>query len=424
MTPEEKGELKSSFKEVVDEGLKPINEKIGSIQTKHAEIDERLKKIEALPTKTFQTARASDVGKKVYGFKLSKMGTQPLPGLGGKCIRQVAAENPHMFEAFSQEGKLEDFGEFMLDFIQASKFQNPDARQKLYERQKANYAEGGATTGDTLVPIEYQWDMIQLARNRAFALQECTVLPMGTDTLTLPREATMVSVNWTAEAVAATDGEGTLDSVTLTAKKLTALATASNELLNDSAVDLVGLLTEQFSYAVNLELDNQVLAGTGSPVSGLMKGTAGTSVVLGTGSAGFSMVHADNFSNAISQLEEGYTGNAKWIFHRTLKHYLRILKDTTGNYIYQKPEGGNPGQIWEYPYIVSEKALTTGASTVAAIFGNLRYFYIGRRLGQMSLELDPYGKFAEYQTRFRIVTRWGLALARSAAFVSIKTSAT
>lgn len=419
----EKDELKTSFKEVVEEGLKPVNEKIDGVAKGQIELDARLKKIEEMPVKA-QRVQASDVGRKVYGFKVNRFGTEKLPGLGGKSLRQFIADNPHSFESFQSDEKFEDFGEFMLDFIQASKFQNPEARRKLYERQqKSDYAEGGATTGDTLVPIEYQWDMIQLARNRAFALNECSVIPMSGDTLTLPREASMVTVAWKTEAEAAAAGEGTFDSVTLNAKKLTALATASNELLTDAAVDLVGILTEQFSYAVNLELDNQVLSGTGSPVSGLMKGTAGYSVVLATGSANFSMLTADNFSNAISQLEDGDLAGAKWVLGKTVKHYLRILKETTGGYIFAAPGGGVPGTIWEYPYIESSKVPSNAVSTVAALFGNLRYFYIGRRLGSMVLDMDPYGKFAEYQTRFRIVTRWGLALARSTAFATIKTAA-
>lgn len=419
----EKDELKTTFKEVVEEGLKPVNEKIEGVAKSQSELDARLKKIEELPVKA-QRVNASEVGRKVYGFKVSRFGTERLPGLGGKSLRQHIADNPHSFEAFNDDEKFEDFGEFLLDFVQASKYQNPEARRKLYERQqKANYAEGGATTGDTLVPVEYQWDMIQLARNRAFALNECSVIPMSGDTLTLPREASMVTVAWKDEATPAADGEGTFDSVTLNAKKLTALATASNELLGDAAVDLVGILTEQFSYAVNLELDNQVLSGTGAPVSGLMKGTAGYSVVLGTGSGNFSMVIADNFSNAISQLEDGDLAGAKWVFGKTMKHYLRILKETTGGYIFAQPGAGVPGTVWEYPYIESSKCPANATSTVAALFGNLRYFYIGRRLGSMVLDMDPYGKFAEYQTRFRIVTRWGLALARASAFATIKTSA-
>lgn len=422
LSQEEKSELKASFKEVVDDGLKTVKTDIESIKNENKELKSKVEAIEKLPLGNISKGRASDVGKKVYGYKLSKMGTQRLPGLG-KSLRQHIADNKYDFDVWSDDEQFDKYCEFMLDFIQASKFRNPEAQQKLYAIQKANYAEGGATTGDTLVPIEYQWEMIQLARNRAFALNECTVIPMSTDTLKLPREASMVTVAWKAEAEAAAAGEGTFDDVTLTAKKLTALATASNELLSDAAVDLVGILTEQFSYAVNQELDSQVLKGTGDPVSGLMKGTAGTSIVLATGSAHFSKVIADNFSDAISRLPDGYAANAKWVLHRTLKHYVRILKDTNGGYIYAQPGLQTPGTIWEYPYIISENATTTAASTVAALFGNLRYFYIGRRMGAMTLDIDPYGKFAENQTRFRIVTRWGLSLALAAAFVSIVTSA-
>lgn len=430
LTAEEKADLKKSFKEVVEEGVNPTKAELKTAQDelkttkdKLTAVETELGKIKSLPIVQRGPTYIPDLNKKVYGHKIAKCGTSRLTLLG-KSLRQEIADNKHQFETFSDDESLEKYAEFMLTFIEARCKNNPTAMQKLYEmQQKAAYAEGGATTGQTLVPIEYQWDMIQLARNFTFALNECQVWPMSRDQLQLPREASMVSVGWKGEAIAADQGEGTFDSVTLNAEKLTALAISSNELISDSALDLVGILTEQFSYAVNLELDKQVLAGTGSPVSGLMKGTAGVSIVLATGSAHFSKLIGDNYSDAISRLPDGYLNNAKWVLHRSLKHYVRTMKDNNGAYIFQSPAGAQPGTIWEYPYIISENATTTAASTVAAVFGNLRRFYIGRRLGEMTLDVDPYGKFPEYQTRFRIVTRWGFAMALAAAFVSIVTSA-
>ena len=53
----------------------------------------------------------------------------------------------------------------------------------------------------------------------------------------------------------------------------------------------------------------------------------------------------------------------------------------------------------------------------------MRYFALGRRLQSMTLDLDPYGLFTNYQTRFRIVNRWGMSIGLPGGFCRIVTAA-
>ena len=89
-----------------------------------------------------------------------------------------------------------------------------------------------------------------------------------------------------------------------------------------------------------------------------------------------------------------------------------------------QPAGGNPGTIWEIPYFESVKApTTTGVSTAFITLGNWKKFYLGRKIGGMSLRIDPYGKFKENQTQFGVVTRWAPKIARAQAFTRLVTAA-
>jgi HK97 family phage major capsid protein len=401
----EMDQMKTAFKEVVSAELNPIKEQLKSAE-------EKIAKLEAAPAKG--QAPAIVTSKKVYGYNVEKMGSQ---------IREKAAKNPAMFKTFSDEEKMNDFSEFMLDVVQATKFRNPAAHQKLFERQeKAAYQEGATSEGGYLVPVEYQWDMIQLAREKTFALNECTVVNMSTNSLKLPKELTLAAVTWDDEEATFSSGEGTFDQVSLTARRCGATATVSNELLQDSAVDVVSILSEQFSYATLLDLDRVVLIGDGTKssayTSGIMNGTAGNSVVLSTSL--ITSLTADKLSDAIAAISEGYLMNAKFVMGKTAKAQIRTLKGSTNDhYIYQQPGAQASGSIWEYPYFTTTKvpALTTGKTAV--LFGNMKYFYLGRRLGVLTLDVDPYGKFDTYQTRFRVCTRWGFALANSSAFCAV-----
>jgi len=384
---EQMKELSDSFKKTVDEGLAPINEKIGALEADVKAIKE---------TPVYKNASVRNVEGDVYkGRKLSKMGA----ALKEKCV------DNHTFETFKREENIDKFSKFMIDVV-----------------DKAVYAEGATATGGALVPEEYQWDMIQIARNDFFMLREAKVVNMNSDTLYLPAELTLPTVEWDVEAGTIGDSEGTFSQIKLETQRMNSLVTTSNELLQDGAIDIVSILTEQLSYGANYELDKQALVGTGSPCSGLFKGIAGTSLVLGTGSANFSMLIGDNFSEAISKLSQGYLNGAKWIVGKDVKHYLRTLKDKNNGYIFQAPSAGQSATLWEYPILESAHCPTTNKNTVAAVFGNLKNFIIGRRMGAMAIEIDPYGLFTTYQTRFRMVTRWALEVGNAKAFVSIVTA--
>ncbi len=237
----------------------------------------------------------------------------------------------------------------------------------------------------------------------------------------------MVSVAWTDEAGSITAFNPTFGQVTLTAKKLAGLTSAiSSELLSDTAIDIVGLLVEQFMYAIGQELDNQVLNGTGSPVSGILSAAAGYSVVLGTGSTSFSAIGANDVRSMIRKLSSADAALAKFIYSKDIQFYLDTLKDSNGRYIYREPAGDRPAALWNRPIIESAKAPAESASAVSTAFialAFLKYFYIGRRMGAMAFASDPYTNFATDEVRFRVLTRWALAMARSTAFVRAITAA-
>lgn len=423
-----------AIKGAISEGVKPLEDSIKSLETKIGEtdtsakaIDARLKKIEALPALTKRETAAMGSSDRYKGYRIDNQMRE---------IRHFASKNPDKFQVFSEPEKADEYVKFMIDLSRALTSKNPadhaDYHKRLAEYVeksgdpivKAAYAEGAGSTGGYLVPTEYLWDMIQLARSRTFALDYCRIVPMGTNVLVLPSEASLPTVAWTAEAVAATESEGTFGQITLTAKRLDAFSVVSNEQLADSAMDLVGILTEQFGYAQALELDNQVLNGTGAPFSGVLGAACGNSVVLAATSTNFSAQIADNYANAIFQLNEADAANAKWIINRISKFYLRTLKDTQGRPIFAPPGSATPGTIYEIPYVVSEKMTNTSAvSTGFAVLGDWKKMLIGRRLGFGSLDVDPYGLFTASQTRFRLASRWAFSFGRASAFCRIITAA-
>lgn len=396
-----------------------VQAEIGPIKTGIEAIDTRLKAVEALPFLKSGARGAGIISKEVYrGYKIHGQGEQ---------LREKLIENKHKFQVLSNMDEFDNFCKFMLD-AKAAMTGDVQAQLKLQEaRQKAtDMVEGSDAVGGYAVPIEYDPDLIKLARETSFLLQNATVVPMGSSVRKYPAELTLLSNTWEDEAAAIDEQNPTLSQVTLTAKKLASLTSGiSSELLSDSMFDIVGWLTEQFMYTQALELDNQALNGTGAPCSGVLTAACGYSVILAStvlGSTNFSAITADKLSEMIYKLSEVDAANAKFVYNRLIQHYIRTAKDSNGAYIWQKPEGGRPGTIWETPYIQSSQAPgTSGSSTAFVALGNWKYFYVGQRSG-MVIAANPYSDFANDLISFRAIRRVALSIARSTAFVRLLTA--
>lgn len=392
------------LQDAIGKGLEPIStevkataEAVKATGETVKKLDERVSAIEKLPLDTLKALNINTISKEHRGYRLAKQ---------ARAIREMVGKNPGMFEGFTSDEKIDEYCKGVIDLV-----------------RKTTMNETTSSQGAYLVPDEFQWDIIKLARNRSFALQFCKVVPMGSDTLYIPAELTHGAVAWKGESVQLAQSDSTFAQVALSAKKLTAYTALTNELLQDSAIDIAGLLTDQLVYATVQELDNQLLNGTGDPVSGLGTAACGYSVVCSAGGS-MSTVTASDLSLMISKISDGYLGGSRFLIGRLALHYVRALKDTTNQPIFANPGATVPGTVYEFPYAMTENiANTDGASKLMGVFGNFNYFVIGRRLSAMALESNPYSRFDYYETQFRMVTRWALAYGKSTAFVRLLSAA-
>lgn len=433
MTPEER--LKSLLKEISGELKQEVKEQLeerdAKLQEKFGNLEEHIKSL-GVPTVTspapvditLPTAEGKEIKKRVYsGYSLD---------LQGKELSEML-ERPDLSPYLKHQCAIKDqafrdrFSTYMIDVIQA-KFGNPEAQRNLWAASQAAKAmsEGSAGDGGYLVPDEYTAEILAFARLNSVALQECRIWPMTSDVKRIPAESANVAVAWNTESTAASATSPTITEVVLTAKKLDAYTSVSNELLQDSMVDIVSWLTSQFSEAIGQAIDSAVFSGTGVPCSGLCQGSPSctNSVVMGTGLTNFSSITGSHLSEMIAKLAENRSAGAKFYMNKLIVHYLRIFADTATRYQWGTMSTADPNTVWGYPYrSVEVMPSTTAVSRAFVIYGNLRYFCIGRRLQSMTLEVDPYGRFLESDTRFKIVNRFGLASGLPAAFVRLITAA-
>jgi len=300
--------------------------------------------------------------------------------------------------------KKEAIAKFFIDFLE--KF-------RTNGMAKAAMNETTAAQGGNLVFPEYVNELLGFARLQSVALQEARVIDVSTDSIHIPTEDASVSVTWKSEATALAASDPTVSELNLTPKKLGAYSTASNELLEDAAFDVVSWLTGLYAQSIAQEIDSQVFNGT--EFTALFGASSINEVQTLTNTiAGMDW---KLLSNCISQLSTNKLPNAKFYFNRQLFHYVRTMVDGAGNAIWSPASGGDPAKIWEYPYgLVEDMPSDSTAGAYIGVFGDLKNYIIARRKGGITLEVDQFGKFLEYQTRFRVVTRWHGAPWNGAAF--------
>ena len=294
-------------------------------------------------------------------------------------------------------------------------------------RLKASMQEGTPSEGGYLTPIEQRNELFSYVREMSVVMPDVTHIPMTSDSMTIPAELTKVTTAWTDEEADSTASDPTFAQVTLTASRLDAYSTSSNELLEDTNVPggIVAVLLSQFTEAVAKEIDKQVLVGTGAPISGIFTAQAGYSEVFSSGSTAFSELLESNIRALIGKIPPERLDGAKWYMHNTvLWNYMYGLKDTQGRPLFVPSLAQSvPGTLYGYPVKQSSQATSTSASgATMAAFGNLKGFVIGDRLTNIRLFADPYTLGKSYQTNFYFFTRWAFAHALSGYYGRIVTA--
>jgi HK97 family phage major capsid protein len=123
-----------------------------------------------------------------------------------------------------------------------------------------------STTGSVLVPAPIAGEVIDKIRVQSTAMRlGAGTIPMVSKTLAIPRLTGDPTIAWLAEGAQITAADASMDSVTLTAQRLTGLTLVSVELYEDSDPVAVGqVLRDSFGKAMSTELDRAIYKGSGS----------------------------------------------------------------------------------------------------------------------------------------------------------------
>lgn len=292
---------------------------------------------------------------------------------------------------------------------------------------KAAYQEDTDAEGGFLVPIQFQAELLRLTGEAGVAFPRVRRFPMTVDEMQIPRLLTDVTVDWVDEETLIPESEATFERPNFVVKKLGAHSIASNEQLEDSAIQMIPLIIELFAQKFAEKKDFVILDGVAATdnYDGILHAAGVNETVMGATKTAFTDTTWENLSDVMTAIVASAKTRAAWWMHRDIINIVRKITDSNGQFIWQPPSGGRPSNIWGYPLVEAEQAPDISKSAISrefVAFGDMQYYAWGDRQ-RMTTEASRHVKFLNHQTVIKVIERLCFGILIPAAFSRLKTAA-
>jgi len=272
------------------------------------------------------------------------------------------------------------------------------------------------TAGGHLVPDEFRPELIRLTYLRSLALQYGRIVPMNTDSLTIPTVSSGYSASWGTINNQISDSKVTFGQVSLAAEKMVGLSLVPNELLSDSALPVASIIANEFAEAFAKKLDEEFFDGDKTQSDHEFDGwghDSGVETVAGGTDASptyAELVTEDNLLSVVGKLEDRELDGARWFMSPTVWSTVRGLEDGNSDNIVRLNENYSYDLLGFPVHRTAQMPSSAAAEQPAVLFGNPRNIVIGDRM-QFTIAANDGERFSYDQTVFRATQRVAIDVA-------------
>lgn len=205
----------------------------------------------------------------------------------------------------------------------------PSAQQFCSDFGLALHSEGTNTAGAYLVPDEFDNTLIDLREVYGVFRKYAKIVPMTSDTKSMPRRTGGLTAYFTGEGAAGTESSKTWDRVSLTAKKLMVLSRYTSELNEDAVINIGDDLAGEIAYAFANKEDDCGFNGDGTSTYGGIVGVRNrllnlsatraniSGLFVGAGNAWSELLLTDFEAVAGKLPQYADNSNTRWFMHKT-----------------------------------------------------------------------------------------------------------
>ena len=247
------------------------------------------------------------------------------------------------------------------------------------------------TGADSLIPIEYANEIIQLLPEGSLAMQLVRRVTMGAKQQRLPVLSVLPQAYWVNQTtpdigLKETSKMGWANKV-LDAQEIAVIVPVPEAVLDDAAFDIWGEVRPRIVEAIGTLLDLAVFFGTNAPTGWPVGGINGDATTAGNVVTGNNTATNDVFDDlnaALTMVELGGYVPSAWAGNPTLRGSLRGMRDTTRAPLYAPAlTSDSPDMIWGLPIRWTRNGgwLPSAplANAVSAIVGDWRFAILGIR---------------------------------------------
>jgi HK97 family phage major capsid protein len=207
-----------------------------------------------------------------------------------------------------------------------------------------------------------------------------------------------------AEGATAANQDATFGSVTLGAYRFSSkIIPVSLELLQDSAVDIEGLIYSLITTRLGRIQNTYFTTGTGTaqPLGVLTAAAAGGSKVGAAGQT--TSITYDDLVDVEHSVDPAYRskGTCSWMFHDNTLKILKKLKDSMSRPLWRPAvTGGDAADILGYSYGVNQDMPVMAANAKSIVFGDMSRYLVRDVMGVTLYRFDDSNYMKNGQVAF------------------------
>ena len=280
----------------------------------------------------------------------------------------------------------------------------------LTPEQKVLLRTDTAVDGGILVPVELDNVITKLITEIDPIRTIARVRSIAGKSMEMAVRSGIPTATYEGEAEEGADSASTYSSETVTPYRQTHTTPITKDMLMDAAFDMDSEIATDSGEAFAFGEGNGFVVGTGDkmPAGFITNATlvAGARVGLAAGTAG--KIYEDDLILLTGDLKVGY--NPTYVMNRRSMAAVRVLKSTTGSFLWQPGMNGPVANTLNgYPYVLANSMPDEASASLSVAFGDFRRGYtIVDRTG-MSVVRDEVTQKRKAIVEFTM-NRWNTGL--------------
>jgi HK97 family phage major capsid protein len=286
----------------------------------------------------------------------------------------------------------------------------------------------GSGTGAELVPFPVAASIVEY-RNRAAKIRALAeIFTSPNQSLRIPRHGRMTG-ELVAEGNSASNTGADFDSILLDKKKIQVRVSVTDELLEDSAFNLVTFFTRRGGAAIG-QMEDELITGFTAGFTNPLQSIAGETRITPVNA--FSLLGPKDLARQAFGLPEQYAGNARWAGNAKALEYVSTLLDSSnrpittnlfdGPAIVTDAVPGNRGVLYGRP-VVQLPFTTSGTGKADIWFGDFSNVAILDG-GGIRVRVSEHVEFNSGRVVWKIEERMDAAVTLPEAFSRMTVSGT